>query len=180
MFALKVIANLGRTTDALTSAQARFIEESFYMDDGMSSLPEPQDEVELLVAVVSYLKEFGLQAHKVVSNSREVMDAFGHSDEGAPPLINLDPNTVPRALGVTWNTVMDVLSVAMDMPERPFTRCGLLATVKSLFDPQGFAVGVVLGGRIAAPDPAGLPRPDVDPVGRTSSRRVLRALEIMD
>ena len=52
MFALKVIANLGRTTHALTSAQARFIEESFYMDDGMSSLPEPQEEVELLVAVV--------------------------------------------------------------------------------------------------------------------------------
>ena len=55
MFALKVIANLGLTTHALTSAQARFIEESFYMDDGMSSLPEPQEVVELLVAVVSYL-----------------------------------------------------------------------------------------------------------------------------
>ena len=102
MFALKVIANLGRTTDALTSAQARFIEESFYIVDGMSSLPEPQEVVELLVAVVSYLKEFGLEAHKVVSNSREVMEAIGHSDEGAPPLINLDPNSVPRALGVTW------------------------------------------------------------------------------
>ena len=147
MFALKFLAALARETGALGERECRFLEEAFYMDDGMDSLASVKEVVTLIRAVATFLKAHGLYVHKVNSNSREVREAFV-AESSECSLIGIDPNTVPRALGVTWDTEKDSLSTVLQLPDRPFTRRGILATVNTVFDPIGLASPVVLGGRL--------------------------------
>ena len=150
MFAMKVIAAMGRASGELTEDEARFIENCFYMDDGCSSLPTTEEVITLLKAVIYFLKTFHLKAHKINSNSKVVLDAFGDLASTEPSLsfASIDPNPIPRALGVTWDTCADTLSVPLQLPERAFTRRGVLATVNTTFDPLGIASPLILGGRI--------------------------------
>ena len=145
MFALKAIAAIGRREEVLTEEQARFIEGGFYIDDGMGSQPTAEEVIPLITAVAAFLKTFGLNLHKVNSNSQQVMEAF--SQENSGQLVTIDPNPIPLALGVVWDTKLDTISVPLKLPEKPFTKRGILATVNSIFDPEGIASPVVLGGR---------------------------------
>lgn len=147
MFALKAIAAMGRSDNALTELQAQFIEGGFYMDDGMGSLPTKEEVIVLIKAVASYLQTFGLNLHKVNSNDIKVLEAFTVTDSSSCSLVTTDSNPAPRALGVIWDTKADVISVPLVVPDKPFTRRGILATVNSIFDPEGLAAPVVLGGR---------------------------------
>ena len=92
------------------------------------------------------MREFGLKAHKIRSNSEEVMNAFGEENEINHVVFETDQ--LPRALGVTWDTDADLLHVLLEFPNRPFTRRGLLATTNTAFDPLGIAAPIVLGGRL--------------------------------
>ena len=146
MFALKSIACIGRSTGELTDEQASFIENSFYIDDGTDSLPLSQEAIQLIIAVKRYLKKFGLEVHKINSNCAQVKQAFA-SDTATESIKCIDTNPIPKTLGVVWDTVADVVSVRLEIPERPFTRRGVLATVNTIFDPLGIAAPVILGGR---------------------------------
>ena len=146
MFAMRCIAEFGRNSGELTENQARFIETSFYMDDGTDSLPEAQEAIQLLVGVKAYLQKFGIEVHKINSNEPQVKESFASNDY-SDSIVCIDPNPVPKTLGVVWDTVTDEVSVRMNIPDRPFTRRGVLATVNTVFDPLGLACPVVLGGR---------------------------------
>ncbi|KAK3703268.1 hypothetical protein QZH41_001330 [Actinostola sp. cb2023] len=53
-----------------------------------------------------------------------------------------------RSLGVHWNLQNDSFTFKVTIPERPFTRRGVLSVVNSIYDPTGFAVPVTLKGKI--------------------------------
>ena len=59
-----------------------------------------------------------------------------------------DPLPVQRSLGMVWNLQEDTLTFRITLPEKPFTRRGVLSVVNSLFDPLGFAIPVTLAGKL--------------------------------
>ena len=147
MFALRTIAAIGKADGRLSEDEAAFLDQCFYIDDGMSSRVCVEEVTTLVERVIPYLRKYGLKAHKILSNSEEVLDALGE-ERGMEKLAIPGDDLVPRALGVTWDTAADDLHVLLDLPERPFTRRGLLATTNTAFDPLGIAAPVLLGSRL--------------------------------
>ena len=52
-----------------------------------------------------------------------------------------------RSLRVFWNLEMDAFTFKVTLPEKPFTRRGVLSIVNSVYDPLGFVAPVMLEGR---------------------------------
>lgn len=78
------------------------------------------------------------------------MRAFPPEDL-AKGLKDLDLNTdlppIQRSIGVSWDVSDDVFTFQVSVAEKPYTRRGVLSTIKSLFDPLGFAAPVSIQGR---------------------------------
>ena len=92
-----------------------------------------------------------LKLHKVVSNSVEVMEAFPAEDRGKGVRdLDLRHDSLPaqRSLGVYWNLEEDTFTFKVCLPEKPFTRRGVLSVVNSSYDPLGLAVPVLLEGKL--------------------------------
>ncbi|XP_071497310.1 uncharacterized protein [Diadema antillarum] len=147
-FGLKKAADDGEEefgTDA-----ANYIRKEFYVDDGLKSVPTPEEAVKLLQASQGICAKAGLKLHKLMSNSKEVLQSFPPEDmaKGLADL-DLDFDTLPveRALGVTWCVESDTLQFKIELQDRPPTRRGILSTVCSIYDPNGFASPVTLRGK---------------------------------
>ena len=52
--------------------------------------------------------------------------------------------TDDRVLGIQWKVNLDQFTFNAKLPDKPFTRRGILSTVASLFDPLGFVAPVLL------------------------------------
>ncbi len=58
----------------------QFVEQDFYMDDGLKSLPSPEMAINLLKRTQDMQAGSNLKLHKLASNSKEVMRAFPSED----------------------------------------------------------------------------------------------------
>ena len=127
-----------------------FIHRNFYVDDGLASLANVQQAIELVKNAQASLATANLRLHKVVSNSVEVMEAYPTEDR-AKDVRDLDMryDSLPaqRSLGFVWNLEMDAFTFKVTLPEKPFTRRGVLSIANSVYDPLGFVVPVMLEGR---------------------------------
>ena len=132
-------------------AAANFVHRNFYVDDGLTSLPTIQETIQLVTSAQSMLATANLRLHKVVSNSVEVMEAFPTEDRGKD-IRNLDlrRDSLPaqRSLGVYWDLNSDTFTFKVSLPDKPYTRRGVLAIINSIYDPLGLAVPVLLEGRL--------------------------------
>ena len=89
--------------------------------------------------------------HKVVSNSVEVMEVFPAEDRGKQVRdLDLWHDSLPAqlSLGVYWNLEEDTPTFKVCLPEKPFTRRGVLLILNSIYDPLGLAVPVLLEGKL--------------------------------
>ena len=92
-----------------------------------------------------------LRLHKVVSNSVEVMESFPAEDRGKDIRdLDLRRDSLPaqRSLGVYWNLDDDTFTFKVSLPDKPFTRRGVLSVVNSVYDPLGLATPVLLEGKL--------------------------------
>lgn len=92
-----------------------------------------------------------LRLHKVVSNSVEVMEAFPAEDRAKDVRdLDLRRDSLPaqRSLGVYWDLEENAFTFRVALPDKPFTRRGVLSIVNSIYDPLGPAVPVLLEGRL--------------------------------
>ena len=127
-----------------------FICRNFYVDDGLASLPTAGHAIELVKGAQATLATARLRLHKVVSNSVAVMEAFPTEDRGKDVRdLDLRSDSLPaqRSLGVFWDLETDTFTFEVSLPEKPFTRRGVLSIVNSVYDPLGFVVPVMLEGR---------------------------------
>ncbi|XP_060075760.1 uncharacterized protein LOC132555429 [Ylistrum balloti] len=88
-----------------------------------------------------------IRFHKVASNRRDVLEAFGPDDlAGDIKNLNLSVDSPPvqRSLGLSWNLAGDFFTFNSHLEDKPYTRRGISATVNGLYDPLGFAAPVVL------------------------------------
>ena len=129
----------------------KFICEDFYVDDGLTSQPVEKDAISLVKGAQAALATANLRLHKVASNSIEVMEAFSAEDRATIVRdLDLRQDTLPaqRTLGVQWDLEKDVLTFSVNLPNKPFTRRGVLSVVNSIYDPLGLAAPVVLVGKL--------------------------------
>lgn len=128
-----------------------FVHRNFYVDDGLISLPTAEEAVQLVTSAQSMLATANLRLHKVVSNSVEVMEAFPNEDRGKDVRdLDLRKDSLPaqRSLGVYWDLENDTFTFKVSLPDKPYTRRGVLSIINSIYDPLGLAVPVLLEGRL--------------------------------
>ena len=128
----------------------KFICRNFYVDDGLASLPTAKQAIDLVRKAQETLATANLRLHKVVSNSVEVMEAFPTEDRAKDVRdLDLRHDSLPaqRSLGVYWDLETDAFTFKVSVPDKPFTRRGVLSIVNSVYDPLGFAVPAMLEGR---------------------------------
>ena len=149
-------ANVGLKTTAddyeteCGSQAANFVRDNFYVDDGLKSVSTPSNAIDLIQKTKTLCKKGGFRLHKIISNSKEVIEAIP-PEERAKGIQDLDPTRdalpIERALGVQWCVEFDTFKFRIELADRPLTRRGILSTVSSVFDPLGVLAPFVLIGK---------------------------------
>ncbi|XP_046580120.1 uncharacterized protein LOC124287661 [Haliotis rubra] len=126
-----------------------FVQNDFYVDDAVNSLPTPEQATDLLKRTQESLKTNGnLRLHKIISNSMNVMKSFPPEDLAKDlnvlDLQQLDTFPLQRSLGILWDVQSDVFTFRLPSENKPCTKRGILSTVNSIFDPMGFVAPVVI------------------------------------
>jgi len=91
-----------------------------------------------------------LRLHKFASNSKDVLETLPAHDR-AKDLKDLDlrSDTMPvqRSLGIYWCIESDTFGFRIELRDKPATRCGILSTISSVYDPLGAVSPVILVGK---------------------------------
>ena len=123
-----------------------FVKNSFYVDNGLVSLPDVDLAVNLMLGTQQRLREGGnLILHKVASNDANVLARF--PKENLAKEINFDTE-LQRSLGLSWDMSSDTFTYQLKNADKPYPKRGILSTVNSVFDPLGFVAPVFLQGRL--------------------------------
>ena len=145
-YALKFVAD----TDEPDGRAGQFIKKNFYVDDGLTSVPSPEDALHLIATSRALCKSRGFNLTKFISNSEEVVNNLP-TEIRAEGVRNIDFQSdslpVERALGVQWCVESDALQFRITLQDKPATRRGLLSTVSSIFDPLGLISPFLLTGK---------------------------------
>lgn len=124
-----------------------FIENNFYVDDGLTSVATVEEAKELIVKTQELCKGAGLHPHKFNSNQMEAISCVAHSERAitTDPL-TFHPDAAPdgHVLGIQWSMKDDTFSVNMNANDHSPTRRGVLSVVASLYDPLGFVAPFTL------------------------------------
>ncbi|XP_055632443.1 uncharacterized protein LOC129772934 [Toxorhynchites rutilus septentrionalis] len=135
---------------------------SHYVDDYLDSVETEDDAVQLWNDVKLVRARGGFEIRNFVSNSDEVMQRVGVKDCPANKSLNLDPlGEKERVLGMVWRPDSDdftfepslkpeILKLIVDRTIP--TKCQVLRTVMSLFDPLGLIAHFVAQGKILMQD----------------------------
>ncbi|XP_028391897.1 uncharacterized protein LOC114516570 [Dendronephthya gigantea] len=149
MFGLRKTADDGE--EKFGQVAKEFVKNDFYVDDGLTSCSTSKEAIDLIKNSQSMLATANLRLHKIASNSTQVMEAIPLEDR-AESLRDLDlyrdPLPSQLSLGIVWNLQKDTISFRISLPEKPFTRRGVLAVINSIYDPLGLAILVTLTGRL--------------------------------
>ena len=147
-FGLRKTAEVGEPE--FGSDAKEFVDNDFYVDDGLKSMPNSRQAIDLLQRTQAMLATGNLRLHKISSNDPKVTDAFPPDDRAAD-LRDLDLNhvnaPVQRSLGVSWDLTADAFTFTAKVEEKPFTKRGVLSIINSLYDPLGIAAPVLIQGK---------------------------------
>ena len=136
--------------DDLGVEAASFIKETFYVDDGLRSVPTVPEATKLIKNATEMCMRGGFKLHKFTSNSKEVVESIpveSRAKEIKEIDLNCDLLIPERVLGVEWNIENDVFKFRITLKDKPLTRRGILSTVSSIYDPLGFAAPFLFRGK---------------------------------
>ena len=128
-----------------------FVNNDFYVDDGLRSTDTAETAVKLIKDSQEIYGEAGIYLHKVISNSKEVLEALPpHDLASSIQDVDLDLEGLPieKVLGICWNAGSDAFTFRICLKDRPYTRRGILSTVSSIYDPIGFVAPFTIRGKI--------------------------------
>ncbi|KAK3104599.1 hypothetical protein FSP39_005889 [Pinctada imbricata] len=143
---------LRKTVENAEDDIKEFVTRNFYVDDALVSLPSSADAISLLQRTQTVLmNEAKIRLHKIVSNDMDVMNSFPTEDlEKNLKTLDIYADELPmqQSLGLSWDINSDCMTFSARIPDKPFTKRGLLSVINSLFDPLGFIAPIVIHGRI--------------------------------
>ncbi|XP_070196592.1 uncharacterized protein [Littorina saxatilis] len=147
-FGLKTLA---KDNQSISPEAADFIQNDFYVDDGLSSRPDTSTAVELLQGAVEICVKGNLRLHKIASNDSRVMSSFSTTQvvksSSVEDGLDQSKRSIERALGIRWNLETDTLHFVHETKATQVTKRGVLSTVASIFDPLGLVSPIILRGR---------------------------------
>ena len=147
-FALKSAADKFKTDE--TQVAAEFIQNDFYVDDGIKSVNTVDEAITLLKNSQELCKQGGFHLHKVIANHPEVIKSLSPKEvvQSVKSLdLTKDELLVERTLGIEWHTNTDEFCFKTKNVKKPNTRRGVLSIVSSLFDPLGIISPFILSGK---------------------------------
>ena len=130
-----------------------FIHRDFYVNDGLTSQPHPQDAISLIQRSRDALATKKLRFHKIASNSTVVMSSIPEN-ERAKDIKSLDLNhdalPMQRSLGVYchWSLELDSFTFRVNLQDKPFSRREVLSITSSIYNPIGIAAPVTIKGKL--------------------------------
>ncbi|XP_043209382.1 uncharacterized protein LOC122374611 [Amphibalanus amphitrite] len=148
MMALKETANRYESTSGRSAAE--FVRRNFYVDDGLTSVPDVESAVDLAKRTIDLCAKGGFNLRKFASNESEVLlqlPANRRAKDLQEVEVMSEMTALEHTLGIRWNLRDDTLGFSFETPERPPTRRGILSLVSSLYDPLGFVSPVTLQGK---------------------------------
>ncbi|XP_039258067.2 uncharacterized protein LOC120334628 [Styela clava] len=129
------------------------VKRDFYVDDCLSSCKNDNDAVSTVLQLRSLLSKGGFKLTKWMSNSKVVLNSLPESERCKQLRSRvLDDGVSNRILGVYWSALSDEFGCKIDIPDREFTRRGILSALSSLFDPLGFWAPVTLTAKLLLQD----------------------------
>ena len=135
------------------AADAReFVENDFYVDDGLKSTSTTEEAVDLLKRTQAMLTTANLRRHKIALNDPGVTSAFRVEDQATGPCdldlshadMSASKQTIQRSLGVSRNLKTDSFTFIVSMGNKPLTKRGVVSVINSLYDPFGIAAPVLI------------------------------------
>ena len=115
------------------------------------STKTPKDAINILKTAIDALKTYNIKLHKVLSNNSEVLNSFPDFLKTKEIMNNeiefMSPD-LHRTLGVAWDYKNDEFTMKVKVPERDFTKRGILSTINSIYDPLGFVGPCLLHGKL--------------------------------
>ena len=146
-FALKFLSHIN-VEEQFKSAQP-YLQTSFYVDDFLCSSDSVEEATNILSSSITMLKNYNMRLHKITSNSRALLQSFPPSEVSEPNIrLSFDKPTHQHTLGVARDVDSDSFVMEVKLPQRKFTKRGILSLVSSIYDPVSFISPVVLTGRL--------------------------------
>lgn len=152
-FALRQTAKDNK--DCFRTEVTNTVENNFYVDDCLKSLPTEHEAVELVKDLTSLCQAGGFHLTKWVSNSRTVLAHIPKEDRAQNAReLDLDREKLPteRALGLLWCVDNDVFKFNITVKCKSHTRRNLLSVVSSIYDPLGFLSPFTLPAKLLIQD----------------------------
>ena len=124
------------------------IQGSFYVDDYLGGAATPEDAIRLFTEIRDILQKGGFQLRKWRSSSTEVLDQIPKDLQESDPVKQstaINPATQSKALGLLWDSSLDVMSPAIysDSASSP-TKRGLTSAIFKSYDVLGWISPTVL------------------------------------
>ena len=147
-FGLRATAETGR--EQFGQAVADFLQQDFYVDDGLKSFARPEDTIDVISKTKAMCSAASLRLHKFASNSKVVLEAMPAEDR-SKDLKDLnachDVLPVQRSLATYWCIETDTIGFHIELKDKPLTCRGILSTMSSVYDPLGIVTPVILVGK---------------------------------
>ena len=131
---------------ALNNKTRKVIQESFYVDDLLTSCSTEAEAANLASDLISTLAKSGFSLTKFISNRQAVMNSLPQ-ERLAPSVQDVDvchDSPIERTLGLRWMVGEDQYTFKVRLANKPGTKRGVLSTASSLYDPLGFVAPVTL------------------------------------
>ena len=143
---LRTAASLGNGNELVKS----LIINNTYVDDSLGATNSVHDAVETIKLARTLLENYGINMHKVASNSHQVLQHFPENVLRKKEF-NDDKN-VCSTLGIMWYLEEDTLGISINISKCNFTKRGVISTINSIYDPLGICALLILKGRLIQSD----------------------------
>ncbi|VDP46235.1 unnamed protein product [Schistosoma margrebowiei] len=111
----------------------------------LASIDDVQDAIQLAKTPGLLLRKGGFRLTKWINNCLQVLESIHPEDRAeAVRKIGYGRLSTERALGLFWNTMVDLFEFKVRIPKRSLTRRGISSSVASLYDPLGLSAPFVL------------------------------------
>ena len=128
-----------------------FINEDFYVDDGLKSIWSEKEAVSLVGRTIALCNTRGIRLNKFSSNSKVLLDSLPDSEcaiKGDLLNLDLDECITERVLGVLWDIKTDSFRFKVITNRTPLSRREILSVTSSIFDPLGWIAPFTLRARL--------------------------------
>ena len=118
------------------------------MDDYLVSLPTVEEAIYVFNSLTELLSRRGFHLTKWITNHEEILSKLPECERSAKAQQYLLGNpTDDRILRIQWKVKEDQITFNVQIPDKTFTRRGILSIFASLYDPLGFVAPVLLGAK---------------------------------